>query len=330
MKGAIFVILVGPGEKEKQRLYDFLATLLFFEKEVLARSTLLLVNDCNLSLDHGDVAARFKCRQVVCLDNPYSGRVGGELVYDRLTAGIWAALARVIELEEPHFVLKADTDALVCGPFATRLEEYFRKNPRVGMLGSVVHHPDGTRRNTEEWWANWIRSTCGPLPHQWLRLLRRGRTPLKWRDEWCRWRARLALYRRALSADWSCGTNILGGAYALSPAALRQLREKRVWWEDRFMFNGTRMSEDVALSMLIAALGLPLAEYNRPGEVFAIWYQKPSLPMREIIERGYGLVHSIKDPVPDVELEMRLGLANLVGIPEEFRTATGSFRGIPM
>ena len=96
------------------------------------------------------------------------------------------------------------------------------------------------------------------------------------------------------------------------------------------MFNSTRMSEDVALSMLIAALGLPLAEYNRSGEVFAIWYQKPSLPIREIIDRGYGLVHSIKDPVPDVELEMRLELANLVGIPEEFRTATGSFTGIPM
>jgi hypothetical protein len=327
VKGAAFVILLGPGEREKCRLYDFLATLLFFEADYVGASTLVVVNDRNDGLDAGDVELRFGFHRVIVLQNPYAeAKSGGDLVYDRLTAGIWAAFAQVVELDEPVFALKADTDAMVCGPFSARLERYFADHPSTGMVGSLEHDPDGRRRDTEEWWGRWIRSTCGPFPHQWLRLALRQRERPEWRREWKRWRQRLAVFRRAVRCGWRCGENILGGAYAVSPHALKRLREEEALWQDALMFNGTRVSEDVALSMLILALGLPLAEYNREAEVFAVWYQKPTLPMAEIVRRGYGLVHSIKDADVAVERAMRIELADLVGIPIEFRERTQSFR----
>lgn len=325
-KGAAFVILLGPGERERRRLYDFLATLLFFEADFLKVSTLVLVNDRNEGLDLTDIEARFGFRRIIAVQNPYAEKEsGGDLIYDRLTAGIWAAFARVIELDEPAFVLKADTDALVCGPFSARLERYFTEHPSIGMVGSLENDPDGRRRNTEDWWGRWIRSTCGPFPHKWLRLLLRQRKRPSWRVEWYRWRKRLALYKRAVRCGWKRGENILGGAYAVSPYALRRIGEEKELWQDAFMFNGTRVSEDVALSMLIAACGLPLAEYNRASEVFAVWYQKPTLPLAEIVRRGYGLVHSIKDPDAAVEFSMRTELADLTGIPTAFRERTLSF-----
>lgn len=325
MNRASIIVLVGPGEREIRRLNDLLASIVYFEAEFVARSTLLLVNDRNALLDRADILARTKFREVILLKNPYVGTDGGELVYDRLTAGVCVALLDAVDRTENDFLLKADTDAVACGPFAARISHFLRENPNAGMIGSLNHDPDGAKRNTEDWWGRWIRGTCGPLPHQWLRLLFRSRHRGQLGLELKRWRMRHAFYRRALRSRWTCGASILGGAYAISAPALRRLRENRRLLEDVFVFNGTRMSEDVAMSMLIAALGFELKEYNRPGDVFAVWYQKPTLPLREVIARGYGLVHSIKSESADEERLMRMELAELAGMSSEFREGMRAF-----
>jgi hypothetical protein len=325
MNGATIVVLVGPGERELRRLNDLLASILHFEAEFAAKSTLVLVNDRNTLLAGADVPARTKFSEMVVLNNPYVGTDGGTMVYDRLTAGIWAVLLAVVDRADSDFVLKADTDALACGRFSVRITDYFQQHPTAGLIGSLTHNPDGARRNTEDWWGRWIRGTCGPVPHQWLRLLwcnrRRNRLGL----ELSRWRARNALYRRASRTAWVCGANILGGAYAISPAVVRRLRENRSMLEDEFLFNETRMSDDVAVSILIVALGFDLMEYNRPGDVFAVWYQKPTIPLREVVAQGYGLVHSIKAESAEEELQMRMELAALAGMSGEFRAEWKAF-----
>jgi len=326
MQGAIIVVLVGPGERELGRLNDLLASVVHFEAPFVARSTLLLVNDRNDQLDGPAIAVRTQFREVVVLNNPYVGAKGGDLVFDRMTAGIWMALHTAMDRTDAEFVLKLDTDAMACGPFAERITRYFRDHPDAGMIGSLTHDPDGAVRNTEEWWGRWIRGTCGLLPHRWLRLRWHSQNRDRLTLEWRRWRRRHDLYRRAVRSAWVCGASVIGGAYALAPALVRRLREDRSRVEDVFLFSGTRMSEDVAVSMLTVALDLQLQEYNRPGEVFAVWYQKPTLPAAEIVRLGYGLVHSIKDPDLAVEHSMRLELADVTGIPRQLRERTQSFR----
>lgn len=317
MNGALIMILLGPLPREALRLNDLMASLLFFEEDLVKKSTLVIVNDGNSHFDSARVNARVGFKKIIVLNNPYIRNGGGPLVYDRMTAGVLAALQSAVISDDYEFVLKLDTDALVCGCFAEKIGRFFSSNPRSGMIGSLDSNPDGSSRDCREWWSKWIRGTCGLFPKHWVRLRLKEGLPLNPFTEIMRWHRRHCILRSALQSGWLCGANILGGAYALSPHAIVELRSKKYLIRDAFLFDGTRVPEDIVVSMLVAALGLTLDGYNRAGEVFAVWYQKPTLSMQTLIERRYGLVHSIKSEDPLEEATLRSELAELAQIPHE-------------
>jgi len=322
----MFVILLGPGEREFVRFNDLMASLLYFEKDAVAAGTLLVVNDRNEFFDREKLSSRLNFRKMIVMDNPYIGVRDGNLPYDRCTAGMLAIMKVLIDDDEKFsYILKLDTDAVVCGKFADKITSYFQLLPKAGMIGSLYNNPDGTARDAEVWWGKWIRGTCGLLPRHWLKLYLKNGAPYRPLTALNRWRARNRMYRLARREGWSVGSSILGGAYAVSPAVVHKLRTRAYLVDDLYQFDCARIGEDVAVSLLVAALGLSLEEYNKEREVFAIWYQKPTMPLADIVRKEYGIVHSIKSDDPDEEREMRQELARLSGMPMEFRSRMGAF-----
>lgn len=313
MNGAIFIILLGPGEREFQRFMFLMDSLRHFEREHISRSALIVVSDNDSNLRANVNSFGFK--EVAVFDNPFVETDRESLVYDRITAGFLRAMQHVLKMDGYEFVIKIDPDALACGPFAERIKSFFASHPDIGMIGSFRHDPDGALRTSKDWWARSIRRTCGLLPSQWIRFHLRNRLPFHFPLTIKRWKARYLLMRKALSHGWSCGDNISGGAYALSPLTIDAFRSHRGLFDDVFQFEGTRLSDDLTVSMHVAAAGFRLGEFNRPGEVFGIWYQRPTLPIKTLIESGYGLVHSVKDADPLEEIRIRTAYAQALDLP---------------
>ena len=79
---------------------------------------------------------------------------------------------------------------------------------------------------------------------------------------------------------------------------------------DPAMFNGSGLGEDVCTALLVKAAGFELMDFNHPGEIFGVWWQAPDLPLDEIVDRKYAVIHSIKDFPSQSEAEIRRFFAN--------------------
>ena len=298
-----------------RRFRHLLASLAHFESGLMSASTLVIVDDCGMDIRTKIESETLGFKKVVILKNPYAGSDAGKIVHDRLIAGVLLALRHILDLEGYDFVLKMDTDALVIAPFGDRIKAFLAANPRAGMVGSFRHDPDGKLRSSEAaWWARHIRKTCGNLPSGLIRLRRRYWVPIRPALVFKRWRRRRELIREASRNGWGEGDNILGGAYALSPLMVDALRAKRELLADIALFDGTGISEDVGLSLLVLALGFQLAEYNQQGGVFGVWYQQPTLPAEALLSRGYALVHSIKADDTEKEAALRAEVCGAAGM----------------
>ncbi len=315
MNGAIFIILLGPGKAELSRFLNLVDSLRHFEGSFIRASALVLVNDGNSEFSRERNVDALGFKEVRVISNPYAESGAGTLIYDRMLAGLLLALEQVVEMDSYDFVLKIDTDALASNSFAERIRIFFETHPAAGMIGSYHRNPDGTLRNDENWWAGMIRGTCGALPFKLMRLHWKNGIPFRFPMTIRRWVRRYRLMQTALRKGWRCGDNVLGGAYALSPMAIDALRSRKDLLQDPFLFEGTRISEDIGVSMLVAAMGFGLGEFNQPGEVFGVWYQKPTLSIKKLVETGYGLIHSVKGNNAEEEQRIRSEYSEAVGVP---------------
>lgn len=314
MRKAIIIILLGPGKTELNRFFCLLHSLCYFEGDLVRNSTLLIVNDGNSEPECNSFVQRCEFKKVVTIPNPFLGLYKTPLIYDRLMAGMLAALCEVTAIDSYDFILKIDTDALVCGTFSDRIKHVFETNHSVGMIGSLHHNPDGTLRDVEEWWAKAIRGTCSLIPLKSLHFHVKGKIPFRGKATFLRSFRRYRIMKAALRNGWKCGENILGGAYAISPLVALALKEKQLC-VDSLLFEGTRISEDVGISMLVCAAGFTLREFNNSGQVFGIWYQQPTLSISNLVKRGYGIVHSVKFTDPTEEKELRAEYMRVTGVP---------------
>jgi hypothetical protein len=280
----------------------------------MSKSSLVLVDDGEESLREILDVNSFGFRLVHVLRNPYRNAGGGPVTYDRLMAGIIVALHQIIEMDDADFVLKLDTDALIIGGFDVRIKAFLEQHPHVGMIGSFQHDPDGKLRGSESWWANQISKTCGILPTELIRLHIRNRMPFRPLAVFRRWHRRRQWIHDAFRRGWRLGDHVLGGAYALSPRVITVLRNRKEWIVDPMLFEGTRIPEDIGLSILVSALGFQLGEYNRPGEVFGIWYQRPTRSIEALILDGYAIAHSIKSSNDEEEAQLRASAATAAGM----------------
>jgi hypothetical protein len=194
---------------------------------------------------------------------------------------------------DARMLLKLDTDSLIIGPFEERLYRILDANPVLGMAGAHTLTPNGDKR-LWEFHAATIKRLLKP-PFDWRRPLSRFRGNVT--DPTAEHVSRMI--RNALANGYDPGEHCLGGGYVLSSTLLDRMAEAG-YLNDPYLWIDVDLAEDVMVAAHVRAVGMTLDNHVGQGEVFGVRYQGlPELPA-QLLERGYGVIHSVKnDPRVD-------------------------------
>jgi hypothetical protein len=277
-------VLVGPGEKELERLSDTLDSLR--AHAVVGEVRLTLIDDSPeprhlARLWPGASIVRTELRDHHVPD-PESAR----------TAGMIEALKRA----EGAFALKLDTDAVVIAPFADSIRSILSRDRSIGIVGAYDLAAAGGRRDWSMWPAL-IRRTSWPI-----RAVPTGRLlpQITIPAPGLRKATREVIRAAMANPSYTLGAHCLGGAYAVSQRlfARSELLDWRPWVR-------TRVDEDVLLGLLCGAAGLRMQGAVGKGEPFAVsWKGLPDEPAH-LLAGGHSIVHSVKDGAHGTERELR-------------------------
>jgi hypothetical protein len=205
----------------------------------------------------------------ITLQHPLRDTTAG--LFDRIAAATLAGFGWVARETDADMVMKIDADALVIAPFANRLADATADHG-VGLVGSYDRDCNGEPRSFRPWifriWTAGVRN-------------RRVRQ----------------LIREARSHGYVWGEHALGCAVAVPRRTLDRLP-----LDDPRLFVGTGLGDDPVLGLLVRAAGRRL---TGDGGVFAVgWRGLPDTPER-LAERGYSIIHSVKNDKAISETEIR-------------------------
>lgn len=223
---------------------------------------------------------------VAVVPNPRSGRGIGTL------GGTCAATVAALGWAHAHhpgsWVLRLDTDALLIGPVSGRVEQAFADHPQAGVLGSCHRTCNGEERDIS-WWARvvpkharsvwlWRRP---PLPRRHLDLA----DPVVRRT-----------VRAALARGSDPGEHCMAAGCAVSAAFVAALADQGLLERPQRWLR-TLFGDDVMLGTMAGALGFTLVDLHA---VFGLKHVGLAASPPELVERGFGVVHSVKnDPDHD-------------------------------
>jgi hypothetical protein len=282
------IIPVGPGKVEMERLKDTLASLEFYEAE---NFHLIIVDDDPSQHRFQEHAVDLPKDRTTLITNPRNGRGDGWAA--GCMAAVLAGLKELVRQKiEVDFILKLDTDALVIRSFADQISRYFQEHPSAGMIGSI------------------IRDNGSPALREALRSM--GKALDKLVKQFTIWRRtpvgglsiQIALYgnyrkirdviRQGLINGFSFDEFCRGGSYALSSACLQAFLRNGLL-ENPLLWLATPVTEDIGISLCVKSVDLDFSGFDDPGEPFAIHYLRlPGTP-EELLQRGFGIIHSVKD-----------------------------------
>lgn len=276
MPGFVVAIPVGPGAREAERTQDLVAALRAHEPA--ARHVVLVDDDPAARRDFPD--------GVAVVDNPRNGRGIGTLG-GTCTATL-AALRWAHDTHPGAWVLRLDTDALVIGPFAARVEEALARHPQAGVLGSCHRTCNGETRDLS-WWDPVVRKHARPV---WLwRNPPLPRRHLQKADPLVR-----DTVRGALERGYSPGEHCIAAGCAIAAPFIADLAARGAF-ERPERWLATLFGDDVMLGALARALGHDLVDLH---EVFGLKHVGLAGPPQELVDRGFAVVHSVKnDPDHD-------------------------------
>ena len=112
------------------------------------------------------------------------------------------------------------------------------------------------------------------------------------------------MIRKAMRNGYVLGQSVQGGAYAISNEGLDALG-RAGYLRNPLMWLNTAMVEDVLVSTMIMATGKKLLGHAANGEVFGVLHKGlPDFP-EKLLERGYGIAHSLRNDPRHSEPELR-------------------------
>jgi cellulose synthase/poly-beta-1,6-N-acetylglucosamine synthase-like glycosyltransferase len=192
----------------------------------------------------------------------------------------------------PDLVVKLDTDALVVAPFVDRVAAALDTD-RAGMAGTYRQHCDGSERSVEPWDHRVGRRRFHIRP---FREEGFGIGPVRVRQ--AIWGEGAVVRRRIAEArrnGYRYGDHCLGGGYAVSRHFLERMAE-RGWFADWHAWIPYDIGEDVCIGIYVHAVDLDCVGANQPGQPFGVEYHTLPCSPAEIVDAGYAVIHSIKDP----------------------------------
>ena len=275
MRYAVFT-MIGPGSLEARRLRTLLGGLFRHEP---ATPLLVVVDDTGGGLTGLSQFVPGTC-EVVRLVNPTKPD------HNQLAFNTMLALRYLVTRKDIDFAVKLDTDALVIGPFAGQFHRYFDEHADVGQVGRADIKCDGTPTSY---------GVYVPFVRRLLRRVQIWRSP-SWGVAQAVW-GDFAKFRKlvltAAENGASGGKHCQGGAYAIARRALDRLGESGLLVGD--WTTNVCGVEDLLASTLIASTGLKLVSLTKPGEPFGVEAQGLPFSPQELADKGYALIHSVKN-----------------------------------
>jgi hypothetical protein len=292
--GSVVVIPVAAGAMDGARVADLLAALAAHEP--LAADVLIVDDEPR---PRSWSAAAHGPARVTVIPNPRRGR--GIPTLGGTTTATLAALAWTHAHRPGAWVLRLDADALVIGPFVEAVQAALQ--PGDGILGSCHRTCNGdvrdvraiaadVRRHTRPIWA-WRRPPRRPW---WVRPA----------DRHIR-----SVLLQARAAGYQPGEHCLAAGCAISAPLIAAL-DARGWLQDPRRWLHARLGDDMVLGAMSRACGLALRDLH---EVFGVTHRGLADSPAALCERGFAIIHSVKNDPAWSEEEVRAFFAAARGLP---------------
>ena len=281
------VVPLASGDLSLQRLRDLVDCLFHFEPEI---AELVIVDDQVPPRGFNDLAIPPSCRLGV-LPNPRRGRGNGWL--GGTAAASIAAFSWLQQNSQCDFAVKIDSDTLVIAPFASKIAAGFAAQPDAFLLGSSTKTPNRVYDRPEDFSVApglrklqrsltiWRRTAKGPWPRLQCGFFGADRK-------------RKFLIDRAVANGYRLGAHCQGGAYAISRRGLNELAAIGAL-SDPLLWLWTPCACDTAVTLSVFACGGRAGDLNEDQQPFGVIARGlPDTPER-LVERGFSLIHSVKD-----------------------------------
>jgi GT2 family glycosyltransferase len=251
---------VGPG---KESALDTLESIAWYCSEP---HVVVIIDDCTQDGTYDALLSHKRANWHILRNPRQMGR-------NRLVQSLCSSFLFVLAESHCEMVLRLDQDALIIKPgVISDALAYMHDNPCVGLFG--VYERDYDRARCYESHRKLITTELS-LPK---RLL--GLQPA--------WASLLTMAERQ---GYRRGDNVFGGAYFITCACLRALREIGALdvpyrWHSRLM-------EDVYFSMAAVAAGFKLGHFAAPDGPLCLEWNGLPCPAANLAESPYKVVHSV-------------------------------------
>lgn len=304
MSFAIY-IPVGPSSLDIYRLNDLLSSIRAHEPSV---DGIILVDHGATERNFSPVITRFPDLRLEiikpCFQHDHGTWRGAGCVANL------ASLKVIIDGMNPDFVLKLDTDALVIGPFGEQLSTILVNNDSLGIVGTL-----GTSCNMEKrtYAFDTVSKRRFDAAFDVSRRLRNGWQCLDNKDM-ARWNIfgprQAAAFRSVcdelqgtLPPDFS-GQHCQGGAYGISKEFILRMTNKG-YLNDALRWLYIPIDEDKMMGAYCSSVGLALGDLSRSGEPFGVQNVGLAYGPREMLDRGYKIIHSVRNDAAMSENDLR-------------------------
>jgi hypothetical protein len=264
------IVPVGPSKVELRRFSDLLESLWTYEPS----ASLCVVIDSSPEPRDLPLSPQWRGCRFITLNAPYRGQ--GKALFGRLSAGILLALRTILKEVPLEFVLRMDTDALVIGRFRDAVRGFIEQHPEAGIVGTL-----GCTCRREAPYFGYEKTS---VSHVFVAL---DGHPADAAPR-IREHARSAVEKGYAGIEYC-----QGGAYVLPYETLHRMLSAGCLDspEDWLPLD---VPEDVMMGMYARAVGLRSLDFSLPGEPFGNHHRGLAFSPRELVRRGYSLIHSTK------------------------------------